>query len=250
MARAGGAPTWAAVVLAVVGGADSAVAAVESQAAPRGPCRAAVSRQLREWGAEAPARPQPPGADGATIRHWPTGALGVWIVEAARDDGTRLSRVSATHVTDVAWRADCARDAHERPRPVASGERFTDADLAALMRAHPRGVVYLWSPHMPLSLDAVAAVRGAAGDRGAHVTVVLAPDADPRFAREAATARGWPADTLRLADAVELQFRDVLIHTPAVIVYAGGRFRGSPWPGAHTRDEYAAYLDRVLAGPP
>jgi hypothetical protein len=214
-------------------------------------CREAVTRQLREWQAAEPSRPQPPGADGAVVRHWPTAIPGTWIVESAGASSARLTRVSPFEITEMTWATiGCAAARHVRPRPVPAGDRFTDADLTSLLATHPRGVVYVWSPHMPLSLDAVAGLRRAAEARDARVTLVLAPDADPRFAREAAAARGWPADALRVADAVELVFRDVLVHAPAVIGYAGGRLRGSAWPGAHTGEEYAAYLDRVFAGAP
>lgn len=248
MRRAGSALAW----IAALG--STAAPFVPSAAAtgqPSGACRPAVTQQLREWQAVEPSRPQPPGADGAVVRHWPTATLGIWLVESAGASATRLTRVSPAEITELTWAtAGCAPSRHARPRPVPAGDRFTDADLTSLLATHRRGVVYVWSPHMPLSLDAVAVVRRAAEARDAHVTLVLAPGADPRFAREAAASRGWPPDALRVADAVELVFRDVLIHAPAVMAYAGGTVRGSPWPGAHTSEEYAAYLDRVFAGPP
>ncbi len=246
MSRAGVVSAWSAALAVLAAGAQSPTARAVQ---PATACHAAVAQQLRDWGGTAPARPQPPGADGAVVRHWPTHTLGVWIVEAVRDDATRLTRVSPATVTDITWSGRCTPSAQDRARPAALAPRFTDADLASLLATHPRGVVYVWSPHMPLSLDAVDAVRHAAAARDTHVTVLLAPDADRRFAHTTLAGRDAGPDALRVVDAVELVFRDVLVHAPAVIAYARGRLRGSPWPGAHSREEYAAYLDRVLAAP-
>lgn len=228
----------------------AASALTPAHAQPTAACRAEVTQQLSAWGAMAPARPQPPDG-GTTTRHWPTPTLGVWIVERSGDEGPGLLRVSPTGAVAVEWSADCVPTTRERARPTAvAGPRFSDADLATLLAAHQRGVVYVWSPHMPLSVDAVEALRVAAGARAVHVTVVLARGMDRAFAERTAAAHGWPADTLRVVDSLELELRDVLVHAPAVLAYGGGAIRGSAFPGAHTAEEYAAYLDRTFAEAP
>jgi len=100
---------------------------------------------------------------------------------------------------------------------------------------------------MPLSLDGLEIVRGVAAARGLALTVVLDPGADRGAAASAAAARQWPGSTLRVADSVELTFRDLFVHAPAIQPYVAGRLVGSPWPGYHGAAEYTAFLDRVLA---
>lgn len=222
-------------------------AAAIAQPVPAGsPCMAAVERQLDAWGAVAPARPQP-GAGGAVVRHWPTRRLGEWVAEVHDPSAVRAVRVTPAAVTTAAWSATCAVTASERPRPAAAAPRFSDDDLARALAAPAPGVVYVWSPHMPLSVDGYRAIAAAASARGLTVHAVLDPGADRAFAAAERARGGLPAEALRVADSVELLFRDVLVHAPTVQAYARGRLVGSAFPGAHGADEYGAWLDRVLA---
>ncbi len=224
----------------------AALALASPTAARQGPaaCAADVERQLAAWGIQTPARPQPVTGAGL-LRHWPTARLGEWVVEARDAAGTRLRLVTPATITTRAWSATCAATESAAPRRSPGGPRFTDDDLRALV-AGGRGVVYVWSPHMPLSVEGYRPIVEAAAARGLAVTAVLDPGADRRFA-EAERQRGdLPAAALRVADSVELLFRDVLIHAPAVQAYGNGGLAGSAFPGFHTAAEYGAFLDRVL----
>lgn len=228
--------------VAVATGASRQAPAIEGRC---GPAREAL---LHEWGVVPPARPQPSATDGTRVVHWPTATPGVWVVEQDAPDAS-LVRVSPLTVTRVRWSDSCAAVRESRPRQRAAPPRFDDADLQAVVRAG-RGVIFSWSPHMPLSVDAVAPLKEAADRHGLSVTLVLDPAADRAFAARIAAERGLPAGALRVADSVELQFRDVLVHAPAVQAYAGGRLVGSAYPGGHTADEYDLYFRRVLADGP
>ncbi len=218
-------------------------------AAGPGPCAAQVAQQLRAWGAVAPARPQPPAGERA-LRHWATMDLGAWIAEAQGPDGAHATLVSPAAVTTVEWSPACRASTATRPRPALAAPRFSDADLAAALAAAPRGVIYSWSPHLPLSVDGYRAVATAAAARGLAVEMVLDPGADRAFAAASQASGGLPPSALRVADSVELLFRNVHVHAPAVQAWAGGRLVGSAFPGFHSAAEYGAFLDRVLAAGP
>ncbi|MEZ5291920.1 MAG: hypothetical protein R2745_12615 [Vicinamibacterales bacterium] len=210
------------------------------------PCRAEADRQRLAWGAVAPPRMQPTTTDGTIVEHWPTRALGAWIVDARGPRTTVLTRVTAGAITRVEWSAACATVETRRDRTPVPGPRFTDRDLAERLSAGDAGVIYVWAPHMPLSIDAAGALREAAARRRLPVEIVLHPDADRAFAARVADEHGWDAAALRVADSVELTFRDVFVHAPAAQAWANGRLVGSAYPGGHTADEYGRYLDRVL----
>lgn len=216
-------------------------------ATPPSEARCAVERraQHRAWHTQGPARDQPPGPGSALVRHFPTAVLGVWVVEIAGPDEVSMTRVAPDEITRIAWTSSCVASSRRQPRPRPTTSAFLDSDLAALLR-DGRGVVYVWSPHMPLSVDAIGPLSSAAAAEGLAVTLLLDPAADIAFATRIATERALPAAALRSVDSVELQFRDVLVHAPTVQVYAGSRLVGSPYPGGHTADEYAIYFRRVL----
>lgn len=213
------------------------------QEAHRGLCADARARQLHAWQVVGQPRPVP----GTQVRHWPTRQLGTWVADDGTAERPVLLLVTPTTLTRVEWTAGCDLQSHEWPRPAVASPRFTDADLAALVNAGRPGVVFVWSPHMPLSIDAYRPLRSAATARGMTVHAVLDPGADRAFARGSLDRGGLPNDALRVADANELRYRDVHLHTPVVLVFAGGRIIGDAWPGYHGEAEYGEFLDRALA---
>lgn len=208
-----------------------------------GRCAEAVSRQLQAWGVVPPPRVEP----GATMRHWPTGRLGTWVTEVRSPETVALLRVTPSQLTRLEWSAACAVRAEDSPRPAAAAPGFSDEDLAALVSSGRPGVLYVWSPHMPLSVDGYQALAAAATARGLTVHPLLEPGADRTFAEASLARGGLPRDALRIADSVELWYRDVHLHTPVILVYARGRITGDAWPGYHSAEEYGGFLDRALA---
>lgn len=231
----------AALLVGLLTSLGAAAPAAGQEAFP-GPCAAAVSRQLRAWGAAGEPRDQA----ATTTRHWPTRLIGTWVTES-RGPAPVLLRVSPTRVTRLAWTEGCVARREERARPAVATPRFTDADLTALVSSGRAGVVYVWSPHMPLSVDGYRAIAAAAAARGLTLHAMLQPGADRAFAQASLARGGLPRDALRIADSVELSFRDVHLHAPSILVFAHGRIVGDAWPGYHSADEYGAFLDRMVA---
>lgn len=203
-----------------------------------------MTRQLRAWGATGTPRDEPH----AQMRHWPTRTIGTWITEVRTPTTLALLQVTPDRLTRFEWTDGCVVSADERPRPAAGAPRFTDADLRTLVASGRPGVVYVWSPHMPLSVDGYRHLAAAAEARGMSVHAMLEPAADRSFAQSSPARGVLPPDALRVADSVELWFRDVHLHAPSILVFARGRIAGDAWPGYHSAEEYGVFLDRVMAG--
>lgn len=210
-----------------------------------GPCVSAVAAQLQAWQVVGPSRLQPTTSP-HLLRHWPTTQLGEWVVEARDGGSVRLQLVTPVSIATRTWTDSCIVAADDRARQGAGEPRFTDRDLTTLFATSRRGLIFVWSPHMPLSVEGYRPLLAAATSRGLTVDAVLDPAADRAFAASELARGGLPRSALRVADSVELVFRDLLIHAPAVQAFADGRLVGSPWPGFHSADEYGAYFDRVL----
>ena len=212
-------------------------------------CADDMARQLRAWAVTGPARPQPALLPGSWLRHWPTKTLGVWVIEDASPLHAAASRVGAGLLEQVTWSADCVAHRTERARASAPGPVFSDGDLRARLAAGGRGALYVWSPHMPLSVDGYRQLEPAARSRQVAVDVLLDPSANRDFAR-AALAAGLPASALRVVDAVELEFREATVHAPSLLVYRDGRVVEAILRGYRTTAEYEQFLDRELAPRP
>jgi hypothetical protein len=214
--------------------------------APESDCAPALAAQRARWHAVGPALVQPPAGPGETLTHWPTDTFGTWLVQRVGPGETSLTRVTPERLSRIRWSAACVASNDERERRPAAGPAFTDRDLDALLAAPGRGVIYVWSPHMPLSVDGWAELMRAAASRRLTVEPLLDPQADRGFAAASTAGGRLPASALRVVDSVELQFRELALHAPSVAVFAGGRLVGPLLRGYRTADEYGDFFDRVL----
>lgn len=206
-------------------------------------CRAEVEGRLRAWRASAEVYRGPSALDGADRYRIPTDRLGVWITLEVRADGrARLFRTDADASVEVELDAACGES--ERVLgglPDVAGSQFTDDDLKSLLATNDRLVVYLWTPHLPLSVEGYHEIREATSAVGAAFVAVVDPSAEVDYVREISDAEGIPADARRRLASVELLFRDLAVHAPAVLVFAYGKAR-PVLPGYRSKRAYMEYL--------
>jgi len=222
-----------------------------------GPCAAPASELLGAWGVRDAARRGPPQANAVSRFRMPTRELGVWVEVGVVDaNPPTLTRLSPSGTDVVSFGADCDPVATRRPGPVRRDDRdglFTDDDLREALRTALRApgargvVVYVWSPHMPLSVDGYPEIRRAAEATGLRLEPVLFPDGSRAFAEEEALRVGMSPDALREAAAVELVARDALVHAPSIVLFTD--LGVSPvLPGYRDRDGYVRFVEGFLAG--
>lgn len=189
-------------------------------------------RGTGEWRALAP-YPVPRDAS-------PTDSIGVWLERWQLPDGSvELRRISAeeTVVATLTGEA-CAPSftSHRRQfDSVAMARAFTDARLRALLRDTRDGIIYVWSPRMPLSIIGLDEARIAARSLGIAFTAVVA-EAQPADLRDASVDTAYQQSL----DALELVYRNATIHYPTAIFYRNARCSARPF--RVTRD--AAHMSR------
>lgn len=211
------------------------------------------------WGARGTGRPEPGGLAGRTATdawRFPTAEVGVWVRVATRAGAPpRLARVAAEAVEERSFDDACRPVRESRRIEPGEGQAtrrtanvFTDDDLRGALRGGDGAssvVVYLWSPHMPLSVDGWPEIVQASARVGARVVPVLFPDGDRGFAEREAARVGMPVTGLREASSVDLTFRDALVHAPAILVYTADGV--SPvLPGYRDAGGYERYLRDFL----
>ncbi len=153
---------------------------------------------------------------------------------AAIDEATCTTRTSNYHRT---YNRDSLRDA------------FTDASLDSLMHANARGMVYIWSPRMPLSLKGLSEARAAALAMRIPFTAVVAEANDEELREISASGAITRADKQRM-QSLELVYRNGTIHYPSALFYRDGRIIDGVYPGYKNRDTYAMYGALKFAEPP
>ena len=178
----------------------------------------------------------------------PTREIGTWVlVHEAAEEAPSLARVDARSTMRVSFDAQChelSTSAAVQPGASPAAGAFTDDDVRAMLDGAPQGVVYLWSPHMPLSVDGYRTVSDLARRMRMSFTALRDPMSDAAYAAAVAREAGLPASALRTFTSIELSFRQLNLHAPAVLVFSGGHFDGLAVPGYRE----AAGFEAAIAG--
>jgi hypothetical protein len=212
-------------------------------------CRAAVQDALNEWRARSDViYADAPEADGTRTLRAPTDTVGTWVTLALPPSGNvSVHRVTASVVERRRFDSDCNVAISRVERAVNPGA-WTDADLAARLGRGDAGVILLWSPHMPLSIDMHAELVAVTRDLGLSLVTLLDPGADATYAASAARERALPESALRPLGGIELAFRGLTVHAPSLQVFMKGRLVGPVLPGYRDGPTLRLAIERVLSG--
>jgi hypothetical protein len=131
-------------------------------------------------------------------------------------------------------------------RGIATQDIFDDAALDDLIKTKKNGIIFIWSPHMALSLKAVPELNAAAAELGQPVTYVMDPMADQEAAKAGAKAQKLDDSSMRRVDSMELAMRNALVHFPTLIVYRDGKICDTFQRGYRTAEKYRAIITKIF----
>lgn len=209
------------------------------------PCREPIERQLESWNATGEILKAPGGPLGGSVYRIATSKVGVWITlhRPAGATSTTVFLTDAHGSRELAFDdRSCrpiAREGTSSPRATADG--FTDTDLRELLARESRLVVFLWSPHLPLSVDGYAEIESATAALGVAFVAVVDASSDPDYVRRIAAERGVPREATKPLGSIELLFRDLPTHMPSAIAFDRTR-ASAPLPGYRDRASYRRWL--------
>jgi hypothetical protein len=213
-------------------------------------CADAALGQLASWGAEFDRSViDPPEADGTRAVRLPTGALGVWLRLVVTPSGdVWLERLSTARQESRRYGPGCVPETASESAPMNRPDVFTDEALSARLARGDAGVILVWSPHMPLSVDQFDVLVSVTRDLGVGLVVALDPSADSGYARQVARERNLPDAALLPLGGIELPFRGMTTHAPSMQVFSGGRLVGPVLYGYRAAETARLAIEGVLAG--
>ncbi len=225
--------------------------AFPSEIASGGLCSGEAARLAGDWKATGPWEAGLPTDQGAVVMLSPTRTIGVWLEAHRHPDGRlELLRVTPRTTTALSWSGDCTpalRVIRRTFNEKKLAKAFTDADFRKLTSDGKPGLVFVWSPHMRLSLKSHRNAQEVAKELKLPLTVVMDPSADSKLAEVRLKEGGLARTALRRAQSFELFYRGVLNHFPALVVYDRGRVVANAFPGFKTKKRYVDFIQKGIA---
>ena len=124
---------------------------------------------------------------------------------------------------------------------------FADKDLKAALKAHKQGLIYVWSPHMPLSVEGLQEIKDAAKKLNMHLTILQDGKANPQgTAKWVKTKRVLASETTPVASR-ELYARQVQLHYPVLFIYKDGFLSNRTIVGHKKADTFEKWISTEVA---
>lgn len=232
------------VLFGIAGATAVSAASRRESGLPPHRCAAEIEAIEIRWNAVGPWRLLSP----YPVRRYasPTESIGVWLERWSADEVTELRRVSVHETLVATFNEDECRPKtyiiRRRYDPAVMRASFSDEMLRSVVRSNSAGIIYVWSPGMPLSVDGLKEARAAAEAMDIAFTAVVA-DADG----VPLNGSRLKADGTRPMESLELVYRGGTLHYPAVVLYRGGTMLDGVIPGFKTRDTYKALVTARFA---
>src|SRR5262249_10259348 len=150
-----------------------------------------------------------------------------WLERWHMPDGTTEFRRVSASVTEVVvvGQDGCGirSETHRRTFDSATmSHAFTDERLRDLLSRTRDGMIYVWSPGMPLSVSGIAQAKTTADSLGIAFTAVVA-DARAGELESTGVERAYQ----QTLNSFELVYRNATVHYPTTIFYRDGQLLGS-----------------------
>lgn len=134
--------------------------------------------------------------------------------------------------------------------PVAAESNkdvFTDKDLIETMKASPWGVIYVWSPNMPLSVSAIKEIKQAMSDQKGKLTILVDGKINMSSAEELLSKGEVLPAEVRQAASSELFSHGMILHYPIAFIYKNGLLSNRTYIGHKKSEIYSKWITKELA---
>lgn len=216
-------------------------------------CHEAIRTQIEKWDSKGDWVRFSHPLQNPQVFRTPTGKIGQWIeVRKDQNGRVRLARLAEEKIERTSFGEKCAASEETVVAKVAKEDRshgsqeskdgYTDSELEKAILSGKGGLVYAWSPNMPLSVQGYAGARAAAEKAGVQFIPVLDPGADLKLLARTPAAAQLPAESRRQIRSVELVMRGMLMHFPSALVFDHGQFKGGIYPGLESEQGYATLI--------
>ena len=108
-------------------------------------------------------------------------------------------------------------------KPTRSKNSFFDSDLKTLLKNSKKGIIYIWSPHMPYSVGSLYPLKKMAKKWNIPLTVLMDPNAHDEETTKVIKQFSLPLNLTKKNKAKKLLFQGSSLHYPNYFFYSEGK---------------------------
>lgn len=192
------------------------------------------------------------GVGTAAIYRTPTEVVGKWIeTKIYNNKYVQVLEITPEKRVHYSWDiTNCnvlKTESVKKYNQERLANEFSDQRLLDTIEKKKAGVIYAWSPHMPLSMAGIKPLKDATEKLGLELILILDPHADKKISLETAEKFLLEESALRKLESVDLMLRGLGFHYPALVVFGNGKMNDYAIPGVKTSGEYQKLISRQLA---
>lgn len=196
---------------------------------PKLNCNSEVEELLKNWGSQ-----NTWNTRGDQTYYSPTEIFGEWVIVLPENGGVTLTKANEASEIRVNFSRDCKRSLKIVDLPMVP---FTKGDeyLKDVIK-DKKGIIYLWSPQMPLSIRGISSVKAAAKSLG--LTAIILMDNSnkiPQYMNKNIEVNSF-----------ELRMRNAYLHFPSIMAFENGKLKNTVKYGYENKDEYKKDLKKMF----
>ncbi len=123
---------------------------------------------------------------------------------------------------------------------------FDDQDLFAVMKKSKWGVIYVWSPYMPYSVQGIAEIKSAVESSGGSLEILLDQNASLTEAEKWIEKGLVTKQYLKKVVSAEIYDRGLGVHYPAAYIYKDGFLSNADYVGFKKSKMYSKWIKTEL----
>lgn len=191
----------------------------------------------------------------------PTKTLGKWVEMKIKNQQPDRQQVQADLFTEnsvlsIEWEKDCqskavlksrhAKDRFQNKEKYEGFKILRDQQLVELINSKKAGLIYVWTPHKPISVDGLKQAKKAAEKLKLPLYSVVDPNSSAESVKQVVKDLKLSFENIFYFNSFELQYRGMRLHYPSLIVFNQGQWASQVRRGYEDAAVYEEYLKSIL----
>lgn len=175
----------------------------------------------------------------------PTTNSNKWVHIIADSSNLRAVLSDEKSALIIDWGKNCNKTiSHQlnNKKPTRLKNSLTDKDITEMVTKNETGIIYIWAPEMPYSIDGIDEIKKSATIMNTNLTVLLSPVSDFELAKKIIKKRKLNSDYLIRHDSNQLHLRGVDLHYPSLVTYRDKKLNRYARHGYEPEQYFTAYL--------